>query len=82
MLEKIIQIIMFLTIYFFGYFTFDFILMIFNLKKHYKEQHFCNTCQSGFLTNRYELNFEYCPYCGTPLDYHEKDERSRSYKGE
>lgn len=81
MINTIMQIIKYVFVYLLGHFTGDYLTMIYNVKKHGKEKHICNSCQCGFLSSTNELNYKYCPYCGNPLDYHEEDERSKSYKG-
>lgn len=51
-------------------------------RSHYSEKHACNSCGFFFSNSFTELNFVFCPYCGESLDYHEKDPRSRSYRGD
>ena len=82
MTEIRIQILKYAVVYLIGHATGKYLVMLYNVGKHGKGKHICNECQCGFLSSTRELNFIYCPYCGEPLDYHEEDERSRSYKGE
>lgn len=78
----LLKILNVLCIYILGRLLEKLILFIFIARNHYKEKHFCNDCQGAFVTRLTELGYKYCPYCGKPLDYHEKDERSLSYKGD
>ena len=38
--------------------------------KHDIGQHHCNYCEESFLLDNYELEYEYCPFCGRKLTYH------------
>ncbi len=61
------------------WFIFKFVTAFFLTRLHYSEKHACNSCEYFFANSFTDLNFMYCPYCGEPLDYHEKDPRSRSH---
>ena len=82
MLNTIISILKYVAFYVIMRIFVKVTMVYFLTKKHAKEKHMCNHCQFGFTTTLTELQFEYCPYCGRPLDYHEYDERSESYKGD
>ena len=71
-----------MIIYLLGHITGKYLVMLFNVKKHYNEKHFCNYCEFGFLSDLDKLQYSYCPFCGRPLDYFYKDKRSLSYKAE
>ena len=40
------------------------------LKRHSDGKHACNRCKRLFCIGDDQLQYEYCPYCGEPLDYH------------
>lgn len=82
MLNLILSIAKYIIIGIIGFIAGNWLRMLYLVNKHAKEKHVCNHCEAGFLTNTRELNFIFCPYCSRPLDYHYKDERSKSYKGE
>lgn len=82
MLNIILKISEILIIGIVGFIAGNWLMMLYLVKKHAKEKHICNHCEAGFLTNPSELDYKFCPYCSRPLDYHYKDERSQSYKGE
>ena len=78
----LLKVIKFLGWYILTWIILRIIEMLYITSQHAKEKHVCNNCKVAFTKNYHELTYEYCPYCGEPLDYHEEDERSRSYKGE
>ena len=82
MLNISVSILKYLIVYALGHITGKYLFMLLLIRKHAKEKHICNYCEVGFLSSNEELKYEYCPYCGKPLDYHQKDERSKSFKGE
>lgn len=48
-------------------------------KECYIGKHHCNDCKCSFFLGKDDILYEYCPFCGQELDYHYKDERSKSY---
>ena len=40
------------------------------MNKHLYGKHCCNHCERNFCASDEYVEFEYCPYCGEPLDYH------------
>ena len=36
-------------------------------------KHWCNFCRLGFLADKEQIDYKYCPFCGRPLDRHEDD---------
>lgn len=81
-MNVLITIIKYTLVYFLGHITGKYIVMLFLVKKHAKEKHICNSCRVGFLSDVNKLQYVFCPYCGEPLDYHEEDERSRTYQAQ
>ena len=82
MLSTIISILKYVAFYVIVRIFIRITLMFVLIKKHYKEKHFCNHCKLGYIDRFEELNYKFCTQCGRPLDYHEYDERSESYKGD
>ncbi len=44
------------------------------MKKHLYGKHCCNHCERNFCCDDEQVEYQFCPYCGKPLDYHEATE--------